>query len=84
MRNCDLDLYFEILTFTEHLIEYYGVGALPILQEVAFQDTDLNVGNLLSLIVRIILRKCDSTEVNLQDNKTNSNLKAAKSFQVQT
>ena len=36
IRNCDLDLYFELLTFTRRLTDFYGVGALGIVQEVAF------------------------------------------------
>ena len=76
-------MYFELLTFTQRLIDFYGIGALSIVQEVAFQDTDLNVGSLVSLLARIVVRKCDSTEVNLMDNSTGMNMKAAKALSQQ-
>ena len=77
LKNCDLDLYFDLLTFTQRLTDFYGVGALQITQEVAFQDTELNIGCLLSILTRIIVRKCDSTEVNLTDGTSGMNLKIA-------
>ena len=76
-------MYFEILTFSQRLIDFYGIGALSIVQEVAFQDTDLNVGSLVSLLTRIVVRKCDSTEVNLMDNSTGMNMKAARALSQQ-
>jgi len=80
LKNCDLDLYFDLLTFTQSLTDFYGVGALQITQEVAFQDTELNIGYLISVLIRMIVRKCDSTEVNLTDGTSGMNLKAVKAF----
>ena len=65
LKNGDLDFFFSVLDLTESLLDHFGVGALPVLENVAFQDTDLNVSSLLSLLIRVVLRKSDSTEVNL-------------------
>ena len=65
LKNCDFDFYFSLLSLIASLVDHFGVGALPVLQNVAFQDTDLNVCHLVSLVIRLILRKSDSTEVNL-------------------
>jgi hypothetical protein len=35
-----------------------------------FGDNDLNVGGIISIIVRLILHKCDKTEVNLNETTT--------------
>ena len=78
--NCDLDLYFDLLNFTQRITDFYGVGALKITQDVAFQDTELNIGCLLSLLIRMIVRKCDTTEVNLTDGTNGMNMKVAKAF----
>jgi hypothetical protein len=39
------------------------------LKDVAFQDTELNVATLTSLLMRLIMQKGDNTEVSLADNK---------------
>jgi len=30
LKNSDLDLYFELLSFTRRLTDFYGIGALQI------------------------------------------------------
>jgi len=40
---------------------------------------DFNVGSLVSLLTRMILQKCDKTEINLQDSKQQMQ-KATKAF----
>ena len=50
------------------------------MQELAFGDNDLNISGMISMIVRLILHKCDKTEVNLNEAttvKANKALKAA-------
>ena len=67
LKNGDLDTYFELLHFCQKLLRSYGIGALSTIAAVAFQDTELSVSFLLSILVRLILRKSDTSEVNLQD-----------------
>ena len=67
LKNGDLDTYFELLYLCQKLLRAYGIGSLNIITAVAFQDTELSVAFLLSLLMRLILRKSDTSEVNLQD-----------------
>ena len=67
LKNGDLDTYFELLHLCQKLLRAYGIGSLNIITAVAFQDTELSVAFLLSLLMRLILRKSDTSEVNLQD-----------------
>ena len=60
-----MESYFVILRFLSVLLKLYGVGSINIVKDVAFQDTEISVAYLVSLLTRVILRKCDSTEVNL-------------------
>ena len=60
-----MESYFVILRFLSVLLKLYGVGSINIVKDVAFQDTEISVAHLVSLLTRVILRKCDSTEVNL-------------------
>jgi len=82
MESClgrrDLDAYFEVLGLTKSIVKLYGVGSLHILSSVAFTDTDFNCGSLINLMMRLILQKCDKTEVNLQEAK--GTIKGAKAF----
>jgi hypothetical protein len=55
----------------------YGVSALRFVSELVFGDNDLNVGGIISIIVRLILHKCDKTEVNLNETTT---VKASKAM----
>ena len=59
----------------------YGVSALRFVSELVFGDNDLNVGGIISIIVRLILRKCDKTEVNLNETTT---VKASKAMNAAT
>lgn len=61
----DLDTYFDLLKLCTRLLDAYGIGALNSITAVAFQDTELSVAFLVSLIVRLIMRKSDTSEVNL-------------------
>jgi hypothetical protein len=71
MQKCDMDIYFEILNISAYLASNFGIYAtISSLPQVAFQDTDLNVGSLASLLVRLIVQKTDETEVNLMGNSS--------------
>ena len=59
----------------------YGVSALRFVSELVFGDNDLNVGGIISIIVRLILHKCDKTEVNLNETTT---VKASKAMNAAT
>lgn len=48
----------------------YGVSALKFVSEIALGDNDLNVAGIVSILVRLILHKCDKTEVNLNETTT--------------
>jgi hypothetical protein len=37
------------------LISFYGVGAIATVRNVAFQETELNIASLTSLLARLIL-----------------------------
>lgn len=83
LRNGDLDTYFELLTLCEKLLRSYSVGALPTVTAMAFQDTELSVSSLVSLLMRLILRKSDTSEVNLRDRKAGGNIHASRAFSNQ-
>ena len=56
MQKCDMDIYFEILNVSAYLASNFGIYAtISSMPQVAFQDTDLNVGSLASLLVRLIV-----------------------------
>jgi len=55
LMNCDLQTWFDILNFQRELLRHYGVGAIHIIEMVAFQDTELNVASLASTLIRLIL-----------------------------
>lgn len=76
--TADLQTYFEVLRSLRTLTAFYGVGAIQAVRDVAFQDTQLNVANLLSVLTRLILQKGDNTEVSLADSKR---LKSSTAFQ---
>ena len=88
LKQGDLDTYFELLGLCRRLLSSYGIGALTTITAVAFQDTELSVAFLVSLLVRLILRKSDTSEVNLQDGRKGQpasldNLRASKAFTTQ-
>jgi hypothetical protein len=70
LANNDVDSFEGILNFVRSVSDTYGVSALRFVQELAFGDNDLNVGGIISIIVRLILHKCDKTEVNLNETST--------------
>jgi hypothetical protein len=70
LANNDFDSFEGILNFVKSVSDTYGVSALRFVQELAFGDNDLNVGGIISIIVRLILHKCDKTEVNLNETST--------------
>jgi hypothetical protein len=76
----DIDSFEGVLNFVQFVSDTYGVSALKFVQELAFGDNDLNLSGLISMIVRLILHKCDKTEVNLNETSTikaNKAIKAA-------
>ena len=75
-----MDTYFELLHLCQKLLHGFGIGSLATITAVAFQDTELSVSFLLSLLLRLILRKSDTSEVNLQDQQS---VKATKAFSAQ-
>ena len=91
LKSGDLDSYFELLKLLSKLLKSYGIGAIGIISDVAFQDTELSLSFLVSLLVRLILRKSDTSEVNLQDGPASKaslptsvdNLRASKAFSTQ-
>ena len=36
LKNCDLDFIFSLLDLIGSLVDHFGVGALPVLENVAF------------------------------------------------
>lgn len=68
-----------MLNLLKELVSLYGVGAVSTVQEVAFADTDFHLGSLVSLLTRLIIQKCDKTEINLQDS-AQSLVKVTKAF----
>ena len=91
LKSGDLDSYFDLLKLLSKLLKSYGIGAINIINDVAFQDTELSLSFLLSLLIRLILRKSDTSEVNLQDGPSSKasmptsvdNLRASKAFASQ-
>jgi len=76
----DVDSFEGVLNFLQVVSDTYGVSSLRFVQELAFGDNDLNISGMISMIVRLILHKCDKTEVNLNEAttvKANKALKAA-------
>ena len=65
------------MNFVKSVSDTYGVSALRFVSELVFGDNDLNVGGIISIIVRLILHKCDKTEVNLNETTT---VKASKAL----
>ncbi len=65
------------MNFVKSVSDTYGVSALRFVSELVFGDNDLNVGGIISIIVRLILHKCDKTEVNLNETTT---VKASKAM----
>ena len=51
------------------MVDTFKASAVSLLQETSFGDNDLNVCSLISLLLRLIVHKCDKTEVNLQDRQ---------------
>jgi len=51
------------------MVDTLKASAVSLLQETSFGDNDLNVCSLISLLLRLIVHKCDKTEVNLQDRQ---------------
>lgn len=83
LRNGDLDTYFELLKLCEKLLRSYSIGALPTVIAMAFQDTELSVSSLVSLLLRLILRKSDTSEVNLHDKQAGGKIHASRAFSNQ-
>ena len=69
------------MNFVKSVSDTYGVSALRFVSELVFGDNDLNVGGIISIIVRLILHKCDKTEVNLNETTT---VKASKAMNAAT
>jgi hypothetical protein len=76
LKNQDLSSYFQLIKLMQVLCREFGAAAFVQMHEVCFSDNDLNICDLVNLIARLILQKCDKTEINLQDNKM-MNLKAS-------
>jgi len=74
----DIDSYEGVLNFIKTVSDNFGVAALKFVQEIAFGDNDLNVSGILSILMRLILHKCDKTEVNLNETTTIKANKAIK------
>lgn len=66
----DIDSYEVVLNFIRSVSDTFGVASLRFVQEIVFGDHDLNLSGLISILVRIILHKCDKTEVNLNETTT--------------
>lgn len=64
-----MECYGALLELICIISDTYGVSAVKIVQDCVFGDNDLNVSSLMSLLVRLILQKCDKTEVNLNENQ---------------
>ena len=73
----DIDSFEEILNLVQIVSDTYGVSAMRFVSELALGDNDLNVSNLISVLIRLILHKCDKTEVNLNESTT---IKASKAM----
>jgi hypothetical protein len=80
LKSQDFSLYLELLEFLKTFSEVCGASAFRCLQEVCFGDNDLNVCEALGISLRLVLIKCDKTEVSLQDNST---VKANNAFKNQ-
>ncbi len=81
LANNDVDSFEIVLNFVKSVSDTFGVSALRFVSELVFGDNDVNVGGIISIIVRLILHKCDKTEVNLNETTT---VKASKAMNAAT
>lgn len=54
-----------MLDLLSEIANLYQASASKCVQKLSFGDNDLNCSSLVSLLTRLVLQKCDKTEVNL-------------------